>query len=157
MVREIVSQSGRQSDGVRQQRAPLAADVATDGSLCSLAGTAAGRRVNHASHRMKVVLAFMDHAVCVNFIPVNDDILRAAGGCPADFDGIACWPPTPPGGVATQACPHYLPDQGEVSRACADNATWESGASVNYTSCGLSEHEMRVSLQAQLIRKAKYQ
>ncbi|PSN32019.1 hypothetical protein C0J52_18111 [Blattella germanica] len=52
--------------------------------------------------------------------------------CPADFDGIICWPPTDVGDTASQPCPGI--ENGYVNRTCGMDTSWES---LNYTTCGL--------------------
>ncbi|XP_059488895.1 calcitonin gene-related peptide type 1 receptor-like isoform X2 [Neocloeon triangulifer] len=56
--------------------------------------------------------------------------------CPAEFDGVSCWPPSFPGTNATRPCPASF-KQVSVSRFCKADGAWEPLNNGTYNPCGL--------------------
>ncbi|CAB3372772.1 Hypothetical predicted protein [Cloeon dipterum] len=61
--------------------------------------------------------------------------------CPADFDGVSCWPPTWPGNESTHLCPQYF-KQVNVSRKCTAAGVWEPLQNWTYSACGLLQNHV---------------
>ncbi|XP_016841943.1 parathyroid hormone/parathyroid hormone-related peptide receptor isoform X2 [Nasonia vitripennis] len=65
------------------------------------------------------------------------------GWCPTSWDGIICWPSTPPGEVAVLSCPHYIAGfdlQGNATKQCMGSGQWywsaeQNNSWTNYTRC----------------------
>ncbi|XP_011495598.1 PREDICTED: parathyroid hormone 2 receptor-like [Ceratosolen solmsi marchali] len=69
------------------------------------------------------------------------------GWCPITWDGILCWPSTPPGELAVQSCPHYIAGfdlQANATRHCTENGQWywsvkQNSTWTNYSHCFLDQ------------------
>lgn len=84
--------------------------------------------------------------------------------CPAKWDTLLCWPPTPPGSVAQQSCPrnHYGYDYKRYAyRECWPNGTWYTHPKSqkdwsNYTTC-VDQEDLEVSKQQFLLQFYNYE
>jgi parathyroid hormone receptor 1 len=73
-------------------------------------------------------------------LPVYNEIAQSFL-CPAHWDKILCWPDTPSGVLASQACPSYFAgfiSSENASRQCTQNGVWFQSnhtSWTNYTTC----------------------
>ncbi|XP_045137695.1 LOW QUALITY PROTEIN: diuretic hormone receptor-like [Portunus trituberculatus] len=62
----------------------------------------------------------------------------AAGSCPVKFDGVSCWPQTPPGTLRIIPCfdvfngVYYDPSENNATLYCYANGTWSSRSFYDY-------------------------
>lgn len=68
--------------------------------------------------------------------------LTASGWCAETWDGILCWPSTPPNAVSTLACPQYIAGfvQANATKSCMSDGNWFRSTKTNdtwsnYTKC----------------------
>uniref|UniRef100_A0A8B9K2C6 Parathyroid hormone 2 receptor a n=1 Tax=Astyanax mexicanus TaxID=7994 RepID=A0A8B9K2C6_ASTMX len=76
---------------------------------------------------------------CLQTVSSHD---LAVDECPAEWDGLICWPRGYPGTLAKVPCPRYIYDfnhAGHAYRRCDSNSSWLLGESLNKTWANYTE------------------
>ncbi|XP_059159158.1 secretin receptor-like, partial [Physella acuta] len=78
---------------------------------------------------------------CLQFIDSRSNVNNTENNCQPVWDGLLCWPETPPGTTATQQCPDYVlgfTTSENATRRCMSDGTWYVDRDRNTTWTDLS-------------------
>ncbi|XP_014230951.1 vasoactive intestinal polypeptide receptor 1-like isoform X2 [Trichogramma pretiosum] len=86
--------------------------------------------INYKSEEMQAKMLLAQAQICKNGSSTLD------GWCPTTWDGILCWPSTPPGELAVQSCPTYIAGfdlRDNATKQCTSSGEWYFNSKTNST------------------------